>query len=459
MFWIFHLMLTAVCVAECLGCLPNVRAKFTKFVMFAGLGLIYGVVPLLTPRDMFWGSSSSSVITAAALAALIGVVVFAFGWRLVDRPLRSTAGLAPGLEAWLSDPSTQRALRRLFWITAIIGTTGWVLGLIFRAGSIQGAFAAGRLQLRGSGNLYLGTIVLHLQAVLLVPGFLGFFLPRRHRLIGIAFALTMAVLWFFGQQGTRAIPLGLIGAVLMGYVLWHKITIHRFLIATAAGIALVMLAIATFQIRHVMAQREISALGEMIISRETYRDALLQDPLSYHQFLVAAVEHFPRDHPYLHGATYLRLLVFYLPRQYFSWIKPPDPNNVFARAITGSPSTEVTIPPTMMGDGYINFWGFPGVIVVMFFNGLLFGYAARKMREHPLWLLVIGPAFVKFSLMAIRGQPYVLGTTALSAFLFVWLLGRLCGLSFRRTRLWVTQFNGTSPAVPPERANTERQVT
>ena len=90
MFRIFHLMLTAVCVAECLGCLPNVRAKFTKFVMFAGLGLIYGVVPLLTPRDMFWGSSSSSVITAAALAALIGVVVFAFGWRLVERPVDST---------------------------------------------------------------------------------------------------------------------------------------------------------------------------------------------------------------------------------------------------------------------------------------------------------------------------------------------------------------------------------
>jgi len=171
----------------------------------------------------------------------------------------------------------------------------------------------------------------------------------------------------------------------------------------------------------------------MLVSPETYQGALTRDPLYYHQFLVAAVMHFPDLHPYLNGAAYQRILFFYLPHRYFPELKPPDTHNTFARVITGS-STRTTIPPTMIGDGYINFWGLPGVIGIMLFHGMLFGWAERKIRERLLVFLAIGASFANCALLAVRGSPYEVLTLCLSASGILWVLGSACGLRFRKAR-------------------------
>ncbi len=438
MFRLIHFLVFAICAFEILSSMSNLRANFVRIVLMAGLGLIHGLVPMLTPRDMMFPGASDSSVSIAALMALLGVVMFSAGWHLADRKHRLPTALSPAMEAWLALPGTQRALSRLFWACAVLGVGIWLVSLVASAGSVGAAFSAGRFQYRASGNIYLNAFLNHAQAVLLVPGFLGFFLQRRHLIFGVVFALTMAVLWYFAHQGTRVISMGLLGAALMGYVLRYEINVRRFAMLSAAGVGFVLLAVASYHIRHVMKQTSKSDLGRMLLSAETYENLLAQDPLNYHQFLVATVEHFPRDHGYVNGATYWRLLVFFVPRAYFPSIKPADTNNIFAQTISGRMS-DVTIPPTLIGDGYINFWGAPGVIIVMFMYGLLFGHVARRFRERPGWFLILGPSFMKFSLLAVRGQPYELLTSALSTAMITWVFCVVFGLPLRRARAWVNQ--------------------
>src|SRR5262249_39471796 len=159
-----------------------------------------------------------------------------------------------------------------------------------------------------------------------------------------------------------------------------------------------------------------------------------RDPLNYHQFLVAACEDFPADHPYLNGATYIRLLVFYLPREYFEWLKPPDTHNTFAQTVLRLRDTDVTIPPTMIGDGYINFWGPPGALMIMLLNGMAFAFASRHMREQVLGFLIVGSGFMRYAMLALRGSPYEILTLVLSAVAFIMLIGWLTGLRYGEMR-------------------------
>jgi hypothetical protein len=171
-------------------------------------------------------------------------------------------------------------------------------------------------------------------------------------------------------------------------------------------------------------------MAAMIVSPSTYQGALMRDPLDYHEFLVAAVEYFPDRHPFLVGATYRRMLVFYLPRRYFEAIKPEDPNMIFASIVEPESARELTtIPPTMMGDGYINFWGWPGILI-MFVNGVVFGMVHWKMRTSVLWFVAVAPLFVRLGVMGIRGQPYEILLLGVWALTFVWLLGRMLGFSY-----------------------------
>jgi hypothetical protein len=121
--------------------------------------------------------------------------------------------------------------------------------------------------------------------------------------------------------------------------------------------------------------------------------------------------------------------LFYLPQRYFPSLKPADTNRVFADVYTGRYG-ESTIFPTMMGDGYINFWGWPG-IAIMLANGIGFGYVTYKVRSSMLWFVAIGAPYVRLALLSIRGQPYENITIMVSSLLLTWLFVRACGCSFR----------------------------
>jgi hypothetical protein len=322
-----------------------------------------------------------------------------------------------------------------------VSVTAWLLGLVITAGSIHAAFEAARFKYRYGENVYLNVILTHLTNVAGVPVFASVFLSRRYRFLGAVFAVGMAALLFFASQGGRTASISLLGTLLVGYMLRYRWVPRRMALAAIGGIALIMMSIGLYEVRKVMSSSAPGEVLRRLTAAETYQGALTRDPLNYHQFLVAACEHFPADHPYLNGSTYIRLLVFYLPRQYFEWLKPPDTHNTFAKAVLGLASTDITIPPTMIGDGYINFWGPPGALSIMLLNGVAFGFVTRRMREHVLAFLVIGSGFVRYVLLALRGSPYEILTLVVSAITFIVLLGWLTGLGYGTMSRRVTFLN------------------
>ena len=441
MLQVIHFIIFAFCLFECFTAMFRGRANITKLIMFAGFGIIHGLVPAITPHSQVWLRADYNSLMTAAILTLLGVVVFSISWRLYEIKSIQWDGPSPGLIGWIESEIGQRILRRLFWSCGFIALVSWLGGMIASAGSIDAALTAERFRYRSQGYVYLNAIFVHLLNLSAIPSFICFFMPRRYRLLGITITLTMAAMFFIASKGGRTVPVAILGSLLMGYVLSRKFSFRRLFVICFAGIAIISLSISLYEIRKKMYGKSFLDLGAMILSAESYQNILGRDPLNYHQIFVAAVEHFPKDHKYLNGKTYLRVLFFYLPHKYFYWIKPPDTNNTFAKVILRDPSTVTTIPPTMMGEGYINLWGPPGVALIMIFYGVIFCYAGQRMRDNLLWFLAIGPSFPRFALLAIRGSTYEIITLALSSFIFVWFISNLLGASIHKSQQQIKKAN------------------
>jgi hypothetical protein len=102
--------------------------------------------------------------------------------------------------------------------------------------------------------------------------------------------------------------------------------------------------------------------------------------LSFAVFLRHAIRIYPNQQPFLKGQSFYRLLFVPIPR--FVWpTKPENTERYFAAALDPEfRRRNVTIPPGLVGDLYINF-GYPG-IAGMFVWGLLFiGERYRKLQD------------------------------------------------------------------------------
>ncbi len=434
MLTLVHILVTLYCVFECVSALRDTRTYFPRLMMFSALGLVHGVAPAITPEHYWWMGSSEGDRINAGLLALVGVVLFSIGWRAYESLRPQWTGLSPGLSALIESPDGQRFLKRFFWLSAVLSISAWLGGVVATGGQISEVFEGGRFEGRLTGNYYVSAIFNHLTTLIFVPGFLCFFLPRHYRIWGISFALTMAVVMFLATKGARSTSMGLVGCVVTGYAIRNRMSARQIGMLVASGTVLVLLGTGLYKVRKVMVRKSLGEMAQMLVQAETYEGAITSDPLCYHQFLVAAVHTFPARHPFVHAATYRRMCVFFVPRAYFPQLKPEDVNMIFAAAINpASAKAATTIPPTMMGDGYINFWGWPGV-AIMLVNGWFCGFLTGRLRADMLWFLLIGSQIARFSMMSIRGQPYELMTVMLTAFLLVWVCGRLLGYSYRRAR-------------------------
>ncbi len=427
---LIHLLTAGWCAGECVSAVMDLRGRFPKFLMFASLGLIHGLVPALTPSWMHLAQFSERSRLHAALLALVGVILFSLGWRLYEFARPRFFGLSAELSSTLNMPQGQTLLRRLFWLCTFVGFAAWAVSVLATGTGVWEVFQQARFAARTYEEHYAAAIAQYFVVLSIVPGFVGFFLPRRYMVAGTLYAVGMAALLFLASQGSRANSMGLLGALVMGYTLRRKVSVPRGLGVAAAAFGMLVLSVALYDVRRSMSRQTYGEMLSTIVSPATYQGALSRDPLNYHEFLVAAVEYFPDRHPFLHGAAYRRLLVFFLPRRYFANIKPEDPNMVFAAMVEpGSARELTTIPPTMMGDGYINFWGWPGILL-MFFNGAVFGLVQWKVRTSLLWFVSIGALYARLALLAVRGQPYEVFLMGVWTLVILWVLGRLCGFSF-----------------------------
>ncbi|MFH1108865.1 MAG: hypothetical protein V1790_06685 [Planctomycetota bacterium] len=445
MAFILHLLTTAVCALEYLAAMRDVRSNVAKLAVFGGMGLVHGLVPAWTRLEdlpaAFSSLSPSSRVTAAAMG-LLGILALSAGWRAYEWWRRPWTKLSPVLIAVLESADGQRLLRRLFWISAIAAIVAWVAMVLATGAGIIEYLIAPRFTFRLAGTTQLQAVASQFIGLAAIPGFVCFFLPKHYRVMGVVYALVIAIFFYYAYKGSRMPPFSVVGGVVMGFALRHRLSLRRFGVLSLSGLLVVLLSVSLYTIRWELMRTTPGKVLQMLASLDTYRGALARDPLSYHQYLVSAVELFPEHHSYVNGGTYRRILFFFLPRAYFPVLKPEDTAQVFARAVSpGKGIAEAMIPPTLMGDAYINFWGWPGLLVLSV-DGVVFGFVACRMRVNVLWFLAFGASFLRFVLLAIRGQPYEMFVYSVSMLLLVWFLGRVCGFSYRWAKL-TTQIQGT----------------
>lgn len=400
------------------------RTGLPRVIMFSLLGLIHGLVPMLTPRELMWDFMSDASVETSSWLTLLGVTCFAAGWRLAE-PHQDEEGLHPALEDYIRSADGQRVLGIIFWAVAAVALVALLARLGATAGSLDAAVEARRFEYRNQGDVYFTVFMTHIVGISVVPGFIGFFLPNRYRIAGLAYSLAVGTLIFIVSHGARGPTLAIIGSVALGYALQARMRPARLLALAGVAVGVLALSVSLYSVRKVMSRATVEDVVVMTTSRSVYEDALTRDPLNYHQCFVAAVEYFPGTHPYLDGATYRRIAFFFLPRAWIPGLKPPDTHETFATVVMGENPNGTTIPPSMLGDAYINFWGAPGVAILMVINGWLFGWTSRQLRGSLLGLLVFGPGFARIALLGIRGSPYEISTTVLSSAL---LLGSIAAL-------------------------------
>jgi len=432
-----HILVVVICALECFQAFRDVQSRFFRLLVFSSLGVVHGFAPALRSMMSILSPYSDEDRLVAAAQAFVGILLLSLGWRFYDAIRPTRPGISPGIRAVLETPQGQRLLRRLFWACAVLGIIGWLGDLLMRGVPLSEIFTAARFTGRGYLEYRL-TPIQYFRKLLMVPGLVGFFINRKYRIAGVIFAITMAVLFFATSVGTRGLTLGVLGGSMMGYLVFRGLSARRVLIIGSVSVALAVLTIGSYKLRHGMRRMTAGEMVSYLLSSEPYRDALQHDALAYHEMLVAAVHLFPDHHPYLNGATYRRMLFFYVPHKYYPRLKPLDTDMVFgAMIVPRLAHAAVTVPPTMMGDLYINFWGWPGIIG-MFLWGLLLGYIDCKYRTNVFWHIAMGSAFLYLWLFVVRGAPYNALFSGVFIFAFLWLFGRIiCFFSFRDAKFFV----------------------
>ncbi|MCU0873038.1 MAG: hypothetical protein MUE50_11925 [Pirellulaceae bacterium] len=426
---LFHVLAGLVGAIACWSCLATIRHDLLKFLLFAGLGIVHGWVPAIA--DLAGIYPSTPIREEAAVFAFFGLILLWSGWEISEYFARSKArGISAAMAALTSAPVANR-LAFVFWTTAILGFLAWLLSILALGASVQEFAESGRFDFRLSGNAFLGWLFTGLMQFGIIPGFLGFFISSRHRLLGILYAVTYAALFLLITKGTRSYALGLLGSVLSGYLLYRKQSIPRLVTTGGIGLGIVLLAVAMLPLRWRMSELTLPEILAFLASTEWCEGAIEQDPLNYHENLVGVMQVFPDRHDFLHAAAYRRIPFFFLPHSKFPTLKPEDPNRIVAQFLSPEvdPSLDPMYPPSFFGDIYINFYGWCGVGFALV-QGLVLAWLARIANRHTIGFLILAPNMIQFVLVGLRGQPYEIFVYILVSFVWTGLILKLANIRF-----------------------------
>lgn len=446
-----YVFTAAFCGVVCVHAAMRIRERLFKTLIFFGYGLIHGVAPALTSPEAFDTNFASTARAVASVFALFSAVALALGWSLAESMLGANRPRVSDLISAIRQPEATRALQKLFWIGGALGLIGMVL--MWRAtGATVGELAdASRFEYRESRNPLLYMSGYFLLSFAFLPGFLGFFLGRGHRAAGVFYTITCVVLLFLVvDKGARATPIGLLGSLAVAYLLRSELQMKKIVCFSLAGFLLIYLAVGLYEARRRLGDPYRVVLAEMM-SPEPWQDILVQDPLHYNEQLVGAVATFPSRHPFLEMATYRRMAFFFLPHSAFPSLKPKDANKVFAINAFGTvPAEEVMIPPSIPGDVYINFWGWPGLAVLLLYGGAG-AWVDRRLVSDPLWFIAFGPQVVRLVCLGMRGQPYELFVLCLVTLGATYTVTRIAGCRLDSVRAAVAQRRREHEPLQPAR--------
>ncbi len=396
-----------ICTVVCVRHVRNLDYRFGEFAFFSSFGLIFGLAPIMQSSDSYVNIFSMDSRVKAAWYTVAGVLLLMVGFGLIRQPLWQLIPKKRALLKKISEPHVQRMLANIFWLSIAITISGQLLVMYAKGISLLDILYSGRFAFRFENQGVLTVLASHLMSFVYAPAFIGVFLNRRYQLLTLAYVpIASGVFFFVFSKGTRSIPLALIVTLLVAGSIRFKVSPKRVAMTAIVGLVSLALAIGLFELRQ--RQDSVSLLegAKILCTATAYSGMWDRDPLSYSWNLVGAIETFPHSHPYLDAATYRRMLVFFLQESKFPDLKPPDTNIIFGLEVHGRPEElQVTVPPSILGDIYINFWGWYGLPVVVL-HGMLYCWLLQRMQTSLFMFIWVGPLSGRFLVLIHRGEPY-----------------------------------------------------
>ncbi|WP_417740144.1 hypothetical protein [Rosistilla oblonga] len=423
---ILHLFIFLFCIVAAGARARSIQRNLLSVLLFAGIGVIHGLVPFL--RHTWLGFPATPEAFAAAMYCAVGLPVLVIGWVWGQKACKQDLQTSPVVE----QIRNKSALFKLvFWVCVTAATTAFFLRLWVMGISLSDALHGGRFEFRFSGGA-IAAMVSYGCLLSMIPGFLGFLINRKYALLGVAFCVAFTTLVFVVSRGSRGLPLGILGSGLVGFLVSRpRIKTLNLAIVSCATIVILSLAISLYEIRKQLATSTATEIAQLLISGDAYADLLTRDPLNYHQMFVQVCKMVPAQADYTPLATQRRILFFFVPHSRFPELKPEDVNATIGHQVFMLPKNAVvTIPPTIPGDAYINFCGYPGIVYLLALGWGVGATTSLSRRSYSLYLSVT-PCYLYCVMMGIRGQPYELFLEFVflltAMYLIIWSLEKVFG--------------------------------
>lgn len=280
------------------------------------------------------------------------------------------------------------------------------VGVVLSSGmSLTELLNSGRFAYWETRSVPLTLLFTYLQTTLAISMFLIPYI-KKEKLLVIYSAIAFFILFYvemviFGSRMNVIFSASSFIVGLLNYFRINNLKIKYFRV-TILGVLFLHFMIIWQYVRYT--SHNLKTLGDWLAILFNVKEAYnTSSDLTY--FFDAAVASFyyvPQFHDFLHGDTYVRLLMFFVPSTIFP-LKPEETQRVFAGIVNPQAySIGATYPPSLVGDSYINF-GFLGVFLAIFL-GVFLKYSQNILNGNlSITKIALGATLVGFTVLLLRG--------------------------------------------------------
>ena len=427
-----HTIVILICLVEIIFALQDCHRRVIRLIVFSGIGLIHGLVPILTEPWQTRLNLPYEAHLEAAWFVVAGTLLLSLGANLASfffhKPIANESATSFRI---LKSLEVQKPLRWFTVFAIAIGFITWVASVYFAGGTLLTATNEGRFALRGQGNTTLVTVALQFFALNYTAGFFAWFHhSKTFSSLSLAYTFGFSILIFFLSSGSRFAALAVVGGSLIGFLLSRTVSVKKLAAGFVLALILIFLTCVAIPLRHQMHNMSSKEIVQFVLSKDRLETLLTSDPLNYHDTCIQVLQAFPTQYDYVNAASYRRILFFPIPSSFAPILKPPDPNRKVAQALFGyeqAISIDWMHPPGLFGDLWINFWGWCSVTTFVAWGALL-TVANYYLIWSPKVLLFLGPSLFATCILYLRGQPYTLGLNLLVSAVLITFLGQITGL-------------------------------
>ncbi len=364
--------------------------RMPEELFFAAFLLIHGIVPFVAGGDRLY-VTDSLIHFQAAVATLFTALSFIVTREFLRfRVMRDTPR-----------PATVSFDSRSDIMAVLLFSIGF-LALLATLYLTRGHLSIGNERLAGrSEGSFVSAILFNTSFLVLVAPW--HFARRGRFVVSINFGIALCLFYMLAFPGTRLFVVYVIGSIVSGYIArdlhWRRVV---FVLGTAS-LAIAIVSVFAYQARRFITYGWMDSITTGMTHVQFDQ---VPEPLNYHAQAIMAVENFQNSKDWYWGESYIRIVFGMLPEKFAFGMKPPDTNLRFAEAVDFRHNkTSVTIPPSVPGEGYINF-GLAGTILSGAIYAFVFRCSTLVYQSSGRLSFVISPAIFGIAIMAVRGQLY-----------------------------------------------------